>query len=334
MSRILDIPAQPFLALRGRLMTPPRREVDLVRRGFAAPRPEARANLERAGHGFLDGFSLAASTRTTDRLVHGLEAIDPLRRGFAYEGAGMALAMLDAVPGARGHHMRRLLEHEGARHVYMVYVGAGWALARLPKARWEAATRGLEDPVLTWLALDGYGFHQTYFRTEEYLAEGRVEDHFPWPAWDETGYSRHAIDQGVGRALWFVEGAYPRRVAHRVETFAPDRRGDLYSGVGLAATYAGGANDEQLAELGRRAGPLRPSLFQGSVFAAEARRRAGNVTPDTERAVRALTGLSVVEASDIALGTRPDTRYVGGDASFDVWRDRIMSHCGELSESA
>ena len=137
--------------------------------------------LERAGHSFLDGYEIAASSADNKELIARLELLDSERRGFAYEGAGMALAILDGIPLFHNHHLADLLESEGSRHVYMIYVGAGWALARLPRPRWAAATRALTDPVLRWLALDGYGFHQAYFKTAEYVIGTRDEVAFPWP---------------------------------------------------------------------------------------------------------------------------------------------------------
>ena len=57
---------------------------------------------------------------------------------------------------------RSFLAGPGAAHTYMVHVGAGWALAQL-RRRVDRALARL-DPLLGWLAVDGYGFHQGYFR--------------------------------------------------------------------------------------------------------------------------------------------------------------------------
>lgn len=318
----------PLYKLRGRLLSPPRREVDLDVRGFRPRDAKTKAHLERAGNSFLDGYEIAASSASNDQLIARLELIDNERRGFAYEGAGMALAILDGIPLFHNHHLVDFLRSQGSRHVYMIYVGAGWALARLPRFAWASATRALTDPVLRWLALDGYGFHQAYFKTAEYVHGTRDEVRFPWPPDDSTHYAHHAIDQGIGRALWFVEGADPERLAARINTFAERRRPDLYAGTGLAATYAAGAPAPLLRKLQDLAGPYAPQLAQGSAFAAEARRRAGNLTPETEAAVQILTGMSAEDAADATQKTWPTGEDTGQTPLFEVWRTSIMDRIG------
>lgn len=315
---------QTVREIRTRLMTPSRRQVDPDVRGFASAELVARENLERAGNGFLDGYTAAMRSADAVELHARMEDLDDHRRGFAYEGAGMALAILDGLPGSHGRYLRRFLDDAGDAHVYMVYVGAGWALARLPRARWRAAARGLRDPVLTWLTLDGYGFHQAFFRTGDYVDRAR-RPQLTWPHWDRSEYAPRAVDQGIGRALWFVEGADPIRVRERITRFEVDRRSDLYAGVGLAATYAAGARPEELTELRVSTGGHAAALSQGSVFAAEARFRAGNVTAETEAAVGSLTGLPVLRAAEIARVTRPSGRFVEGVPSYEHWRCQIMA---------
>src|SRR6185295_14439151 len=106
------------------------------------------------------------------------------------------------------------------------------------------------DPVLGWLALDGYGFHEAFFRTERSVRRQEVPRKVRG-----FGYPRHAFDQGIGRCLWFVEGAHVGRIAATIGAFPEDRRPDLWSGVGLAATYAGGRGADDLLALRRAARP-------------------------------------------------------------------------------
>src|SRR5206468_3903957 len=59
-------------------------------------------------------------------------------------------------------------------HPYMAHVGAGWALARLGLARFGSTRRRAferMDRVLRWLAIDGYGFHEGYFRPRRAVVE-------------------------------------------------------------------------------------------------------------------------------------------------------------------
>src|SRR5262249_39188789 len=150
--------------------------------------------------------------------------IEPAFRGFAYEGCSMALAVRDGIALGSRHWVRDLLASRGAAHVYMAYIGVGWAMARLPRGRWRAITP--HDPLLRWLVLDGYGLHPPYFRTAQYVAGQRQA---PIPGWG-SGYAQRVADQGIGRALWFVNGADVQHVADTIGKFAPSRRADLWSG--------------------------------------------------------------------------------------------------------
>jgi hypothetical protein len=204
----------------------------------------------------------------------------------------------------------------------MVYVGVGWSLARVPRFRWKAATAGITDDLLRWLVLDGYGFHQAYFKTEQYVRQQYQEPNFPWPADDRTGYADHAIDQGIGRATWFVCGTDPELVANTFAKFAPQRRPDLYAGAGLAATYAGGGDEGELLKFRELAGEYRPQLAQGSAFAASARVYAGLTVPHTVLAARVFCDMTPEEADDLCTVSRP-AGPEGDKPAFEIWRRRI-----------
>src|SRR5205814_8859545 len=100
-------------------------ETDFDVRGFAACADSVRAELELHGRSFVAGFNAATATAGALRLVDRLEELEPARRGFAYEGAAMGLALLDLVlPGRRAKRSRDFLRLHAERHVYMAHVGA------------------------------------------------------------------------------------------------------------------------------------------------------------------------------------------------------------------
>ncbi|WP_433259928.1 DUF1702 family protein [Actinosynnema sp. CS-041913] len=308
-------------ALRRRILTPNVSATRLDVRGFQEKDPAARELLETVGRMFLAGYAHAAEARRPADAETALEQIPVRFRGFAYEGAAMAFTVRDRLPLGGGDHLAGLLAGRGDAHIYMAYIGIGWAMARLPRFRWPSADR--LDPLLRWLVLDGYGFHQAYFKTARYVHAQHVERDFPWPAGDRSGYALRAIDQGIGRGMWFVGGTDARRVAAMIGGFAEHRRADLFAGAGLAATYAGGADEEELRAFRELAGEHGPQVAQGSAFAAEARLRAGLVVPHTELATRVFCGLEPAKAAQITIDTRPDGPVHGELPAFEVWRRRI-----------
>lgn len=276
--------------------------------------------LEEIGRTFLYGYHAALDNAAPHVLAQRLDRVALEFRGFAYEGAAMGLALLDRLLPWRAQRLQAFLAGPGDDHAYMIHVGVGWMWARLYR-RIERPLAQL-DPLLRWLAVDGYGFHQGYFHWRRYIQRQALPARL-------TGYALRAFDQGIGRSLWFVEGANLARIPATIAAFAPERRGDLWSGVGLAATYAGGIDRAGLVALRSAAGAYRPYLAQGSAFAAKARLRAHNPTPYTGTACETLCGLSVEAAANVtdrALANLPADSVT---PRYEIWRQRIQAHFTE-----
>jgi enediyne biosynthesis protein E3 len=310
-------------ALRRRILTPNFRETKPEVRGFHQKSPEASALLERVGTTFLTGYAYAVESRSVEEAEDKLELLEDRWRGFAYEGAGMGFAMLDGLPFGGGGRVDALLNGRGRRHIYMVIVGVGWAMARLPKARWAAID--VEDPLLRFLVLDGYGFHQAYFKTEKYVHQQYQHPNFPWPGDSQDWYSDPALDQGIGRALWFVGGTDPAEVTTLINRFPRERRANLYSGAGLAATYAGGVTGEELTWFREAAGEYAPAVAQGSAFAATCRIEAGLIVPHTDLATAVFCDLSAEEAAALSYETRPVPPFDFDVPAYETWRRTLSA---------
>ena len=133
-------------------------ETTFARRGFPPGTERARRRLEAIGRTFVDGYHAALLDDAPERLARRLAAVDPERRGFAFEGAAMGLSLRDYLTPWRRDRWRRFLAGPGSAHAYMVHVGVGWTLARLRRSVLPALRR--YDPLLRWLVVDGYGFHE------------------------------------------------------------------------------------------------------------------------------------------------------------------------------
>lgn len=263
-------------------------EVRFERRGFRTSSPSARERLEGIGLTFLEGYHAALTENGPSQLAQQLDLLDSERRSFAYEGAAMALTLLDLLTPWKRDRWQAFVRGPGKAHMYMVHVGAGWALARLKKRVGGFLSRS--DPLLGWLAVDGYGFHEGYFYWPRSLEARKVPTRL-------RGYAKRAFDQGLGRGLWFVEGGDPDRIQKRISAFSSFRHSDLWSGIGLAATYAGGVDPTVHEEIFRGAVSYRPHIAQGAAFAAKARQLAGSSTEATEQACQIFCDLSADEAA-------------------------------------
>jgi hypothetical protein len=298
-------------------------EATFMRRGFSYRDERARVRLERIGATFLHGYHTALEAESGEPLARQLNTVEAEFRGFAFEGAAMALALLDRLLPWGGGRLKSFVEGAGAAHVYMLYVGAGWALARL--RRDPARARKSFDPLLGRLAADGYGFHEGYFKWPVYVARRERPRRL-------SGYALRVFDQGLGRSLWFVRGAEVEKIIETVGAFEQERQSDLWSGVGLACAYAGGVDDAGVEALRAGAGRFAPQLAQGAAFAAKARERAHNTAAHTEKACRILCGMSAGAAAEIT-----DAALIGlpsddGDVpAYEVWRRRIADAIGHAS---
>lgn len=293
-------------------------ETSFRHRGFRWDSEEVRERLEGVAGRFVQGYHAALEERRLDVLASRLEEIPAEAGGFAYEGAGMALALLDTMTPWRRDRLDAFLRGPADPHVYIVHIGAGWILARLPLSPERLLARF--DRILGWLVLDGYGFHEGFFHWPRTVERQEV------PA-KVRGYARRAFDQGLGRSLWFVEGAGPGRIHARISAFPRERQGDLWSGAGLACSYAGGAGGcerSAVEEMLRLAGEHAPQLAQGTGFAAEARQRAGNPAQQTELACRVFWGVGAEEVSGLVVRAGEDLPPDGAEPGFEVWRRRIQ----------
>jgi hypothetical protein len=289
--------------------------VGFKQREFRAVSEAVRVRLEHAGTSFLDGYHAALDHHSLPDLETELNLISDDWRGFAFEGAAMGLALLDALMPWGCSRITAFLEGPGVPHVYMVHVGVGWVWARVPFGRQKS--RGRLDPLLQWLAFDGWGFHEGFFHWRNYAGGKALPARL-------RGYEIRAFHQGLGRAWWFVNGGDPAWIAEMIAPFPALTQSDLWSGVGLAATYAGELNSEGLTDLRTRAGSFAPQLAQGAAFAAKARERAGNLTEYTSLATRFLCGISATEAARLCDQSLENLPAGGAEPPYETWRCRIQ----------
>jgi enediyne biosynthesis protein E3 len=290
-------------------------EASFAKRGFLAGEEKARQHLEQIGITFLGGYHAALEERGFVPLARRLAAVETELRGFAFEGAAMGLGLLDCFTPWRKDRWRTFTDRLAEPHIYMMHVGLGWALARLRRDITSHLSR--LDPLLGWLVVDGYGFHEGYFSWPRYV-EGRAQPE------RLNGYELRVFDQGLGRSIWFVKGANVAAVVNAINAFPSARRDDLWSGSGLACAYAGGCGRGAMELLRAAAGRHLPSLAQGVAFGAKTRQRAANLNPHTETVCRVICGHSAEEAAAITDAALEDLHEEGGLPAYEEWRRRIQ----------
>lgn len=267
-------------------MRVPEREIVRFKAGDSAKWRHLEEGVRAAVGGYhavVDGGSLADIMTRVDLVPAPL-------KGYAHEGVAMGLTGLDCVMPGKSR-FREFLAGPGDAHVYMAHIGAGEALARL-RHRPEPFLARLDDPVLRWLVMDGYGFHQGFFSRTKYVDRQDVPRFL-------SPYARRVFDQGVGRSIWFTEGADAARVAARIGAFSPERHADLWLGIGVGCSYVGGVSRQEIEQLRESCVPHSVQAAIGAAFAARGRHRAGNPQPDTDVVCEVLCGTDSFAASRI-----------------------------------
>jgi hypothetical protein len=296
--------------------------VDFDRRGFRTTSRSTREVLEAAAGAFLTGYNRELAGPASH--APDLSDLPEHRRGFAAEGAAMAAALLDLLNPAGGKRLDSVNRAHRDRHVYLIQVGVGWAMAKLRRRR--LGRLGADLPLLSWLAYDGMGFCQAYFASPGRLRRWAGHPTRPCPATCDIRY------QGLGRSLWFHECGDPDGVADFIDILPPRHHGDAWSGAALAASYAGGASPAAYRRLRERSGDQLGALAQGAAFAAEAWRRSGHTPPHARTAVEILAGTDLEDAADWTVRGRRGLDHPGADAGdYRRWRLRIQQEAVELT---
>ena len=272
-----------------------------------------RAHLEAVVDAFLTGYQAACRERHTDRLTRRLAQVAPSLRGFAYEGAAMPLVMLDsALPWSRRRFDQLLAA--APQHRYLLHVGAGWGLAQL--GLFTARRLDTFDPLLKWLLVDAAGFRDGFLHPTGF--DGA-------PARRPAAAAAAVFDQGLGRSLWFTTEASPAAIAAAIARTERQRHGDLWSGVGLACSYAGGAEPVDVTALCKLSGAFRSHFAQGVAFAAAARVSTGDGVPDhTERACDAAVAMTAHQAARLVAEAERNIRQ-RTPPCYETWRAQVRA---------
>lgn len=267
-------------------------------------------------HALVDSFWTTVDHSRFSTLVPLLNATDDAVRGVAYEGAGMGLSLLDCLLPFK-HRLAGFLDGPGHAYKPLVYIGAGLVLPRVPADPLKIMARFSDDD--RWLMLDGYGFYYGFFSPERALRRQIRPRRI-------TGYAARMFDRGLGRSLWFTSAANTHRLAATIERFPIARRGDLWSGVGLACAYAAGVLDEPaMRRLVIAAGPDAGQFAVGVAVGAEFRHMAGHPAAHTDLACAISWGTDGATVAGIATAQRALTAPDSTIPRYEAWRQRVRT---------
>jgi enediyne biosynthesis protein E3 len=237
----------------------------------------ALKNTERIQSIFLDTQLFYATHDNMPALIEYLENTNPEFRSIAYESASMALAIKDLETGSFPDEWLAFANSAAKAHTAQVYVGLGWAIAKLNLPFLEIVKE--LDTQLYFRIADGCGYYDGSFRRRPTVLSQQLPAYLPAAAMP-------IYDQGVGRSIWYSAKTDINKIHSLIETFPVNRQADMWRGIGIAVAYVGGSNNEDLKTLLHYAGTNGPQLAYGAALAARSRMLANTMTADTDRCSR------------------------------------------------
>ncbi|TCP24474.1 uncharacterized protein DUF1702 [Scopulibacillus darangshiensis] len=299
------------------------KNVDSDIRKFEIGSRHSKRRIENIGQAFLYGYN-AALKQDELPFKKQMDIIEPELEGFAYEGAAMALTLNDFLFPTRSPRLIKFMSSCGANHIYMLHVGAGWGLARLPKFYTNILLSKM-DPLLKWLSIDGYGFHEGYFHWNKAYPKMLLLSKVT------NKYRDRAFAQGFGRSIWFKFGGKPETIKSIISNFPYEKQGDIWSGIGLALAYAGGVQKEEVETFKSIPPEFFPHLAQGVTFAAKARIFADIPSLHTKVACEVICETTVEKAAQITdLALKKINRKT--PYAYENWRRMIREEFGSKGE--
>jgi enediyne biosynthesis protein E3 len=290
---------------------------------FSKGNTEAWKHLETVVLTALEGYHATLDSSKLEVLVPRLDMIPLEMRSYAYEGAAMGLTAFDwMLPWKK--RLRAYMAGPGAPHIYMVHIGAGEALALL-RRKPEPFMAHLEDRVLCWLVMEGYGFNKGFFSRRRYIDKQEVPTYL-------SSYARRIFDQGLGRSIWFLDGANVEHITATIATFPASRQADLWVGIGVACTYVGGVDHATVEALQKAAGSYVPQMAVGAAFVAKGRQLAGNPVPHTDLVCDILWGLTADQAAYKTTVAFQNLPTDGPEPAFEILQQRLLTQFAERTE--
>jgi hypothetical protein len=299
-----------------------------LKRGIALDGRPAQIRMTKVGGAVVAGVSSASAPEVSyDRVAQDMNVIDSELRGFAWEGVGTALTVSDVMlrtasnkrSAERGLVLRANAVAEANptwRKWIIMGIGLGFARA-MSAAVADAGPQWLEtggtclsepmrgtlelflshilycDAVDAMLICDGLAMALASADPDNWLIPAAslsrlIEETSSTGAPAVIRSAGRGFDQGVGRAIWFVNCGEPVKIVSTLSTFATSPRlPDLWGGVGFAGTYAGGVPEAQWRDLVARAPAARAYLAQAAACVASSRLKSSGVFQETEIGCRA-----------------------------------------------
>lgn len=301
-------------SLPGCLFTPPVRPEN----AFQGREPVDRGitdQMDRLGAVFREALRRSFGAERAEQAAW-VDALPRQDRAVAWEATAMAVAWLQRRTGS-DQSWQALVDAQGPEQDVALALGLGWALSWLAEPT-EGEAEQLE-PLVRWRILDGYGFRDGLVAPRRFALRGELPPQI-------RGADQSTWRHGLGRSLWYTSSADVGEVCRVIARFPPAERAELWTGLGVAATWIGSVRDAPMRRLADAAGDGRAALALGAAIAARTC-RDGNTLTERQRAPCAVLAgatpevlVSITDAAEAGLPGRE-----GELPHVQLWMNGIAS---------
>ena len=276
---------------------------------------EVPAEIDRVGGVFRQALRRGFSSASDASVAAWVQSLPRADQSVAVEGVAMAVAWMQRATRSdrTWEGLSAALDDE---HAVGLALGLGWALSWLGASP-DAEMVGL-PPLVRWRVVDGYGFRDGLVAPRRHVLRTMAPKQI-------EGFGQAVWRQGLGRSLWYTTRGDVGEVRDVVNAFPSPVRPELWTGVGVAATWIGCSSQPPMARLRTAAGHDAHWLALGAALAARTARDSGSLTARQAAPCRALADgtpeeLAIVtDRAEAALPLEADTPL------FQRWKDDIAS---------
>ncbi|MDJ0697858.1 MAG: DUF1702 family protein [Mastigocoleus sp. MO_167.B18] len=288
---------------------------------FPGTETEARKRIRLSSNAFIKGYNTALEVGLSHILLSEIQSLDINLRGFAYEGASMGLAMIDYIGFGKQSRFQKFVDRN-PNYKVLIHVGAGFVISVFNQDI-EKSLSSME-PMQRWWAMDGYGFHHGITKWKQSVHKQIVPKKV-------IGYARRAFDRGLGRSIWFLLCGDINRIVEQLQKFPESRRADMWSGIGVGSTYAGGVSKETLENVKAAAGSYRSYVSLGCTQAARDRYLGNNIVEHNDLACSVYCGMSTESVAKMTIEVMEDLNIDTKEKVFveqpiyEIYREKIRT---------
>lgn len=297
-------------------------KIDQVTLHSLADELMAMSDADKLSGVFFRFLGQAVKGTDPSQLVRRLNDLELRWRSVAAEGAAMGLSMLDIILSKS-----RLTQlHRQLPDCYMpaIYVGKGMAMGFLkPRCQFY---QDVQETMFSWLTVDGMGFAQAFLHSLTKI--GKFQGSLPLHDCDAKTH-QNVFDQGVGRFLWLEYGYDLPMLVSIINKQERHRQADLWAGIGVASTFLGAVDKENMQYLKQEAGQYAPDLAVGAALACRVRLADGCRMPHLSDVVEVLCGVNAQECAELTEQMMDRLSPYGVDingihhSNYHVWRKRL-----------